>query len=86
MFRFQIISRAILFAILISLLHALLPSSAAFTSGPEKDKPQISIKKGYVAITLIIDAELRRFTELFANCLSEGKTWAEKTNDNAAAE
>ena len=86
MFRFQIISRAILFAILISLLHAPLPSSAAFASGPEKDKPQISIKKGYVAITLIIDAELRRFTELFANCLSEGKTWAEKTNDDAAAE
>ena len=86
MFGFPMSSKALLFAILIFALHSLLPSSAAFPSGPEGGKPQISIKKSHVAISITIDAELKPFAELSANCLSEGKAWANKTNDDATAE
>ncbi len=50
------------------------------------NKPQISIETKYVKIDLTVDAELRQFNELFADCLAEGKAWFNKTNADAAAE
>jgi hypothetical protein len=58
----------------------------AETPDAEREKPQISIQKKYVAISVTIDAELKPFAELFANCLAEGKTWANKKNDDVTAE
>src|SRR4029077_12257392 len=49
-------------------------------------KPQISIETKNVRISLSVDGELRRFKELLADCLAEGKTWVNKTNADTAAE
>jgi len=86
MFRLPISSRALLFATLISALHSLLPPSATFASGPQGDRPQISIKKNYVAISVTVGAELKPLAEVFADCLSEGKAWANLVSRSAAAE
>lgn len=48
--------------------------------------PQISIEKKYVEISVVVDNALKPFAGLFANCLAEGKTWADKANVDAAAE
>jgi len=50
------------------------------------NEPQISIETKYVTISLKVDAELRRFGELFADCWAEGKAWFNKTKADAAAE
>jgi len=55
-------------------------------SNNEPNRPQISIGTKYVKISLTVDSALQDFTELFANCLAEGKAWVNKTNSDAAAE
>ena len=55
-------------------------------SNSEWNKAQILIETKYVKISLTVDSELRRFAELFAGCLAEGKAWVNKTNGDAAAE
>ena len=51
-----------------------------------KTKPQISVEKKYVEISVTVDAALKSFAGLFANCLGEGKTWADKANAEATAQ
>jgi hypothetical protein len=73
--------------LLIFALQFLSPaSSSAFALGPDRDKPQISVEKKYVAISVSVDNEVKGFAKLFANCLAEGKAWADKTTGDAAAE
>lgn len=60
----------------------LVPASRAFAD----NKPQIAIEKKYVEISVIVDAALKPFAGLFANCLAEGRAWADKMNAGAAAE
>src|SRR5262249_57031382 len=45
-----------------------------------------SITKEYLKISVTLDTELKPFADLFAACLAEGKTWANKTNKDAAGE
>jgi hypothetical protein len=87
MFGVSITLRTFHLTILIFALHCLsLSSSPAFASGPDGDKPQISIKTRYVEISMTIDTALKPFPELFADCLSEGKSWFNKKNGDTAAE
>src|SRR6516225_12158286 len=62
------------------------PCASALAENNTPSKPRISIETKYVEISLTIDSELKNFTELFASCLSEGKTWFNKKNADAAAE
>jgi hypothetical protein len=56
------------------------PSSFADT------KPQISIEKKYLEVSVAVDNALKPIAGLFANCLAEGKTWADKAGADAAAQ
>lgn len=47
---------------------------------------QISINKKYVEVSITVDAALKPFAGLFANCLAEGKTWANKAAADAGAQ
>jgi hypothetical protein len=49
-------------------------------------KPQISVAKKYLEISVVVDDALKPFAGLFANCLAEGKTWADKANADATAQ
>ena len=62
------------------------PCARAFAVNNTPNKAQISIETKYAKISLTVDSELRPFTELFANCLAEGKAWFNKTNSDTAAE
>ncbi|MGA8949778.1 MAG: hypothetical protein WB806_03255, partial [Xanthobacteraceae bacterium] len=48
--------------------------------------PQISIAKKYLEISVVVDNALKPFAGLFANCLAEGRTWADKANADATAQ
>jgi hypothetical protein len=78
-------AKAFLLAILLSALH-YLHSPPVFASGPDGDKPQISIEKSYVAISVTIGSELKPLAQVFADCLSEGKVWADLVSHSVAAE
>lgn len=43
-------------------------------------KPEISIEKKYVEISVEVDPGFKPFAGLFDNCLAEGKSWADKMN------
>lgn len=45
--------------------------------------PQISIHRAYVDTTITVDPALKPFPDLFANCLAEGKAWADKMTEAA---
>jgi hypothetical protein len=48
-------------------------------------KARISITQSYVAISLIVDLDLKPLSGIFNNCFAEGKAWAiQKTSDTAA--
>jgi hypothetical protein len=66
-------------------LCGLLPARG-LAANPETQHSQISIETKYVKISVTVDTALRPFPELFADCLSEGKAWFNKTNGDAAAE
>ena len=75
------------FLLSVALLSALCAlCSRTLASKIELKKPQISITKEYLKISVTLDTELESFADLFAACLAEGKTWVNKTNKDAAAE
>jgi hypothetical protein len=76
--------KALLSAVLISAWSCLPPQASVLdaTSG----KPQVSINKQYVEISITVDPALRPFAALSANCLAEGKAWADKHDSEGAAE
>ena len=49
-------------------------------------KPQISLEKKYLEVSVVVDNALKPFAGLFANCLAEGKTWADKASADATAQ
>ena len=49
-------------------------------------KPQISLEKKYLEVSVVVDSALKPFAGLFANCLAEGKTWADKASADATAQ
>ena len=49
-------------------------------------RPQISFEKEYVEVSVTVDPELKPFAGLFADCLAEGKAWADKKEAETAAE
>jgi len=61
-------------------------SSLAFASDAPAGKPQISIEKQYVVISVTVGPALQPFAALFADCLAEGKAWANEKNSDSAAE
>ncbi len=76
--------RSLFIAALLSASYGPWAQTLAANNTP--NKAQISIETKYVKISLTVDAEIGRYSELFANCLAEGKAWANKINGNAAAE
>jgi len=48
--------------------------------------PLISIEKKYLEISVVVDNALKPFAGLFANCLAEGKIWADKANADTTAQ
>ena len=72
----QSISRAI----------GILLLATAIATSARSANTEISIQKKYVEISVTVDAALKPFAGLFANCLAEGKAWADKMNNTAAAE
>jgi hypothetical protein len=64
-----------------ALLTCLALNSPAFATGP---KPDFAIKTKAVDATVFLDARIKADPALAANCLAEGKKWAEK--DRAEAE
>lgn len=62
-------------------LQILAPPSAIADT-----KPQISIEKKYLEISVVVDNALKPFAGLFANCLTEGKAWADKASADATAQ
>lgn len=55
---------------------------SAFADTP----PQISINKKYVEVSVTVDPALKPFAGLFANCLAEGRAWANKADADAGAQ
>jgi hypothetical protein len=49
-------------------------------------KPQISLEKKYLEVSVVVDSALKPFAGLFANCLAEGKNWAAKAGADASAQ
>jgi len=84
MIDFSVSRKVLFFAAFISAWPCSL--SQAFAANVEADKPQIAIEKKYVEISLTVAAALEPFPGLFADCLAEGKAWADKTNGDATAE
>lgn len=72
--------RLALLAFIVALQILAPPSSFADT------KPQISLERKYLEISVVVDNALKPFAALFANCLAEGKTWADKANADATAQ
>jgi hypothetical protein len=68
------------------LLACSFPPPQALALDASPGKPQISIKKQYVEITVTVDPTLQPLAGLFANCLAEGKVWADKHDGESAAE
>jgi hypothetical protein len=76
--------KALLSAVLISAWSC--PPPQAFALDAAAGKPEISIKKQYVEISVTVDSVLQPFAALFANCLAEGKAWADKQDSDSVAE
>ena len=74
-------SRTLALAACIVALQLAAPQTS-FADTP----PQISIEKKYLEISVVVDNALKPFAGLFANCLAEGKTWADKANADATAQ
>jgi hypothetical protein len=80
-----VIAKALLVAVLICAFHVLSPSPVT-ASHVAAEKPQISIKKKYVVISVHVVAGLKPFAGLLASCLDEGEAWSNKTYLDAQAE
>jgi hypothetical protein len=84
MIDFSMSRKVLLAAALMLVWQCSLP--LAFGAGAAADKPQVSIEKKYVAISVTVAAALEPFAGLFADCLVEGKAWADKKDADTAAE
>jgi hypothetical protein len=62
-------------------LQSAVPHSA-FADTP----PQISINKKYAEVSVTVDPALKPIAGVFANCLAEGRTWADKVLADATAQ
>ncbi len=60
----------------------LLVPQTSFADTP----PQISIEKKYLEVSVVVDNALKPFAGLFANCLAEGKIWADKAGADATVQ
>jgi hypothetical protein len=76
--------KALLSVVLLSACSCLPPP--AFALETAAGKPQIAIKKQYVEISVTVDSALQPFAALSANCLAEGKAWADKHDSESTAE
>jgi hypothetical protein len=74
-------ARGLAAAAIVAALVLLAPQNS-FADTP----PQISINKKYLEISVVVDNALKPFAGLFANCLAEGKSWADKADADAAAQ
>ena len=74
------------FALAASVIAWQCFASQAFAATAVATAPQISIEKKYVEISVVIDPALKPFAGLFANCVAEGRAWADKMNNAATAE
>lgn len=75
--------KALVSAVLVLAWSFVPPQAFALDAG---SKPEISIKKQYVEISLTVDPALQPYAALFGNCLAEGKAWADKHDSESAAE
>jgi len=50
------------------------------------DTPQISIERKYVEVTVTLQPALKPMAALYANCLAEGRSWADKALADATAQ
>jgi hypothetical protein len=61
-------------------------STQAFALDTAGSRPEISIKKQYVEISVTVESAIQPIAALFANCLAEGKAWADKHDSESTAE
>ena len=73
-------TRRLAFAGAIACAAALAPALAA------EPKPDFSFKTKWVEVSVILDAKVKADPALAANCLAEGKKWAEKNRADADKE
>jgi hypothetical protein len=59
----------------------LVPPAPAFAAAP-----QISVERKYVEVSVTVDPALKPIAGLYANCLIEGRHWADKAMLDAAAQ
>jgi Protein of unknown function (DUF3298) len=69
-----------------ALMFGLGVIAGSIASPAHPAAPQISVEKKYVEISVTVDPGFKPFAGLFANCLAEGKAWADKMNATAAAQ
>jgi hypothetical protein len=77
---FVTFARRLAFAGAMACAAALNPAFAA------EPKPDFSIKTKWVEASVILDAKVKADPALAANCLAEGKKWAEKNRTDADKE
>jgi Deacetylase PdaC len=64
-------------------LGATLAAFALISTASAEPKPDIAIKTKAAEITVAVDAALKRHPGLAADCLAEGRRWAEKSRAEA---
>src|SRR3954469_5143792 len=73
------------------LLRACLPSALAIFTltspalAADDPKPDLTVKNKNIEATVILDARIKADPALAADCLAEGKKWAEKNRAEADA-
>ena len=61
-------------------------AAVALSASAADPKPDISIKTKAIEASVILDATIKADPALAANCLAEGRKWAEKSRANADKE
>jgi peptidoglycan-N-acetylmuramic acid deacetylase PdaC-like protein len=70
----------------IGLAGALACTAALGMAHAAEPKPDFSIKTKWVEASVFLDAKIKSDPELAANCLAEGKAWAQKNRADADKE
>jgi hypothetical protein len=70
----------------IGLAGAIACAAALGTALAAEPKPDFSIKTKAVEASVILDAQIKADLALAANCLAEGRKWAEKNRADADKE
>jgi len=78
--------RRIAFARTLALAGAIACAAALRPAFAAEPKPDFSIKTKSIEASVILDAKIQADPALAANCLSEGKKWAEKNRIDADKE